>query len=112
MISRVRSNLKRQLMFRDRYCLQCGVPLIEDVNIDMHEGIISRAEMMGLPDEKKEKLFNQYNCVLICHNCNVNFPPKRKEVWDYLVSVYGKEKVEEEYQKMISLFKSRRPLKV
>lgn len=63
---------------------------------------------MGLPPKIKERFFNEYNCILICHDCNINNPPSRKEVWDYLEGIYGKERLNREYNIMIANFKSRR----
>lgn len=61
------------------------------VNIDMHEGLVSRAEMMGWPKDLKLMMYNEFNCVLICHDCNINHPPKRETVFKEMRERYGAE---------------------
>lgn len=62
-------------------------------NIDMHEGIVSRAEFVGWPKELQLMMYNELNCVLICHDCNVNRPPARNDVWKEQYRRYGSELV-------------------
>ena len=102
-ISKWRRELKTGLLWRDTYCY-CGKPLVRGVNIDMHEGLISRAEIMGCPKELRLMMYNELNCVLICHDCNVGGPPSRKQVWREQHERYGEE-LEKWYSSLQELLK-------
>jgi len=104
-ISDWRKELKESLLWRDTYCY-CGKPLVRGVNIDMHEGLVSRGQMMGWPEELKLLTFNELNCILICHTCNIMNPPSRKRVWDDQQKRYGDE-LEKWYRSLCGLVKGK-----
>ena len=103
-VSSVREKLKWRLLSRDVVCRGCGKGLVVGGNIHMHEGIISRREIMGLPEAKQKQFYNEYNCVLLCADCNLNHPPTRDKIWKSQYKLYG-DKLIEWHKGVSSLFK-------
>jgi hypothetical protein len=108
-LSEHRKTLKYELLSRDEFCLACGVQLIQDVNIDLHEGLISKAQMMGLSIDKKIQLHAKENCINTCHYCNINCPPTREKVWWTMCKWYGVDHMIAWYEQARSLFKAPPP---
>jgi len=59
----------------------------------MHEGIYSRRDVQGWPDEWKVLIQSIYNCILLCRDCNLGLngknPPARERVLHHMVDQYG-----------------------
>jgi len=108
-VSGWREFLKTGLLHRDIVCRGCeesyGIP-------HMHEGIISRAQAMGLPKNKRILIYNELNCILLCPACNWGLngksAPDRAKVWKEQKEIYG-QVLCEWYEFMDSVFKSRLP---
>lgn len=109
-IPKWRETLKRRLLARDSVCRGCGEPYGIP---HMHEGIISRGQAMGLPKRKRIRIYDSRNCVLLCPSCNLGLggksAPDRQKVWDEHVVMYGGDAMNEWYESMRGLFKSRLP---
>lgn len=89
-VSAHREELKRRLFPRDsESCLECSVGLVTGVNADLHEALISRKDMMGLPVPHKIELLCEFNCIVICSDCNRNSKLTRNKAWRYLCDLYG-----------------------
>lgn len=90
--ARARGALKVALLERDRVCLGCNESLI-GVIPHMHEGIISRAEVQGWPLAQRVLIYTEYNCVLLCPDCNLGLsgrhPPTRERVIEVQHHRYG-----------------------
>lgn len=83
--------LKTWLMFNEPHrCPSCN-DLLKVPH--MHEGIISRGDVMGWPKERRVLIHTPYNCVLICADCNLagngKYPPSREAVFEFKVARYG-----------------------
>ena len=63
----------------------------------MHEGIISRKQVTGWPEERRVLIHVPYNCVLLCPDCNLGLsgksPPSREEVLEIKVERFGEQEV-------------------
>lgn len=88
-VSEWRRELKYGLLWRDTSCRQCDGALVIGENIHMHEGIVSRAQIMGMPKKVRIMFYNEINCVLICAECNLNDPPSRQKIWTQQLAMYG-----------------------
>jgi hypothetical protein len=87
-VSEWRRELKYGLLWRDTHCRECGDALIVGENIHMHEGIVSRAQIMGLPKRTRIMFFNELNCVLLCGECNIMSPPSKQKIWSQQLAMY------------------------
>lgn len=72
----------------------------------MHEGIISRAQIMGMEKRKQILFFNEFNCVLLCGRCNIDNPPSREKIWKQQKQIYGG-MIDEWYSECRAIFKSK-----
>lgn len=93
-VASLRKQLKYKLLSRDVYCRGCGCGLVVDVNIHMHEGIISRREFMGIKKSLHMHFYNEFNCILLCRECNLFSPPPKEQIWEEQYKIYGQKLVE------------------
>ena len=85
---------------RGRRCDKCKKPLSlyaytmtskELASLETHEGIVSKANLMGQRLPKKAYIFTEVNTLILCPTCHRPNPPDRQWAWDYLCEFYGEE---------------------
>jgi hypothetical protein len=81
---------------RPRRCDGCGKRL--KYGFDLHEGVVSRQDVRGWKYPMKAQIFTEYNCVLLCPDCNRNNPPSRQAMWDLQCQRYGEVAMREWYE--------------
>ena len=88
-----RAALKLKLLSRDVRCRGCGCPWPEASAVHMHEGIVSKRDVMGWKPELRGQINVEANCILLCHDCNLGLsgkhPPPRARVLAEHVHMYG-----------------------
>ena len=92
----------RQHLFRTRLAkcenADCDT-LLHETGFDVHEGIVSRQDVRGWSLPKSAWIFCEYNCVMLCPDCNRNGPqPSRQFVWDLQCARYGEAAVRSWYE--------------
>ena len=90
-IGLVRAALKLELLDRDLVCRGCGEPFTSIPH--MHEGMISRGDVQGWPKDRRVLIFTEYNCILLCRDCNLSlngkWPPSRERIISEQHALYG-----------------------
>lgn len=83
---------------RKYICQSCGC----GGATDLHECIVTRNDVMGLPRDKKAKIFCECNMVLLCRACHEEqhaLKDMRAFWWDWMGKLYG-------YEEMVSWYNS------
>lgn len=82
---------------RSEKCDKCRAEL-RKTGFDVHEGVVSRQDVRGWKYPMKAYIFSEYNCVLLCPDCNRNNPPSRQVMWDLQCGRYGEGAMREWYE--------------
>lgn len=86
-----REKVKRYLLAIETHCMGCGKRLPPIPH--MHEGIISRRDVMGWPKRWRVLCITVYSCTLLHPDCNWGLsgksPPSREKVLRLKVHEYG-----------------------
>ena len=88
-----REALKLKLLYRDVRCRGCDCYWSEASAIHMHEGIVSKRDVMGWKLELRGQINIEANCILLCHDCNLGLsnkhaPPRARVLAEH-VHMYG-----------------------
>ena len=72
----------------------CGKPITSYDAIDLHEGIITRADVAGWPKPQRSLIFHEYNTFLLRHDHHVESPPDREFCYALAAARYGRQKID------------------
>lgn len=84
----------KQRLFEERgwECEFCGGRAC-----DLHEGIVSRGDMMGLSGKQKVIAYATTNLFILCEICNREHPPSKDWAWQRSCKRYGEPAMREWY---------------
>jgi len=90
-----RATLKLYLHALNKICLLgCGTKW-GNVVPHMHEGVVSRRDVMGWPEPWRVLIHTPYNCTLLCPDCNLGLngksPPSREKVFAWMLRLHGED---------------------
>lgn len=73
---------------RPRLCMVCLRPF---GSWDMHEGIVTRNDVRGWKKPVRLLIMSEINCIPLHHECHMDRPPTREDVWAHQMQFYGEE---------------------
>lgn len=98
--SKITSQKRKELWIvivrkRGLKCQRCGET---SGLIDLAEGFVSRGDVQGWPVRKRDLIFHEYNCFLLCRKCHKEYGFDREWAWWQACNEYGQEEVRAWYE--------------
>ena len=85
------------LKARGAICAVCGESGCEHGKVsDLHEEFVSRKDVMCLPKDARDVIFDEHNCAYVCNWVNLNMTQEQHaRVRAYLIGLYGRQEIEQ-----------------